>query len=423
MPTLDRRAFLRQAGIALALPLLESMRSNCAWAAGGAGPRRMVAICTSLGLHAPSLFPEEAGRDYALTPYLELLKPNRADFTLFSGISHPDQSGADGHSSEVTWLTGARHPGLGGFRNTISVDQLAAEKLGVVTRYSSLQLGTSNSSQSFTRSGIMLPAEHKPSQVFAKLFLEGSPEEIKRQMRRLHEGQSIMDTLGAQVKRLETRVGQADRTRLDEYLSSVREMEKRLAAAEQWARKPKPQIDRAVPIDIKEENDLIGRMKLLFDLIPLALQTDSTRLITVLVQGRNDVPKVPGVELDHHNLSHHGQDDNKLRQLHLIERAQFEAFGELLSKLKQTAEGAGDLLDNTAVIFGSNLGNANSHDTRNLPLILAGGGFRHGQHLKLDTKNNTPLSNLFVQVLQTMGLEVDAFGTSSAAHVPGLEIA
>jgi Protein of unknown function (DUF1552) len=406
----------------MALPMLESMWSARAWAAAEAGPRRMVTVCTSLGVHGPSFFPAEGGHGYALTPYLEYLKDSRDDFTVISGISHPDQSGADGHSSESTFLTAARHPGLGGFRNSISVDQLAAEKLGVVTRFSSLQLGTNASSQSFTRSGVMIPADHEPSKVFAKLFLEGSADEVKAQLRRLREGRSIMDRIGGEVKRLEGRLGTGDRERLDEYFTSVREMEQRLAAAEAWAQRPKPKVDEAPPSDIKEEKDLIGRMKLLFDLVPLALRTDSTRLITILVQGRNDVPAVAGVEMDHHNLSHHGQDENKLRQLALIEREQMRVFGGLLTALKKSQEGGGNLLDRTALLFGSNLGNANSHDTKNLPVILAGGGFRHGQHLKLDTDHNTPLSNLFVQTLQRIGVETEAFGTSTRASVPGLEM-
>ncbi len=421
MIPLNRRTLLRQTGIAIALPMLESMWSARAWAAAEAGPRRLVTICTSLGLHGPSLFPQEAGKGYAATPYLDFLKGTRDDFTIFSGISHPDQAGADGHSSESTWLTAARNPGLVGFRNSISVDQLAAEKLGVVTRYGSLQLGTSNSSQSFTRSGVMIPADYQPSKVFAKLFLEGSKDEVKAQMRRLHEGRSIMDSMSGELKRLEARVGAEDRERLEEYFTSVREMEQRLAASEAWAQKPKPKVEEPQPKDIQEEKDLIGRMKLIFDLVPLALRTDSTRLITILVQGRNDVPKVPGVEMDHHNLSHHGQDENKLRQLHLVEQAQMEVVGGLLTALKASKEGTHSLLDQTSVIFGSNLGNANSHDTKNLPLILAGGGFKHGQHLKLDEKNNTPLSNLFVQVLQRNGIEIDAFGSSNGASVPGLQ--
>lgn len=417
---MNRRSFLRGSGIAVALPFLDAMWPARAFAAEKAAPRRMVCVCTSLGIHAPFLYPQETGRDYALTPYLERLKDHRGDFTLFSGLSHPDQAGADGHSSEQTWLTAARHPGLGGFRNSISLDQLVAERIGVETRFPSLVLGTNNSSQSYTRSGVMIPAESRPSKLFARLFLQGNADEVAGQMRKLREGRSIMDTVGAEAKRLEGRMGAGDKAKLEEYFQSVREMEQRLAKAEEWAQRPKPKVDAAAPADIADEKDIIGRMELLFDLVPLALQTDSTRLITILVQGRNDVPPVPGVSIDHHNLSHHGQDEAKIKQLKLVEEAEFAALGKLLAGLKAKREGNAALLDNTMVLFGSNLGNANSHDTRNLPVLLAGGGFKHGQHLALDAKNNTPLSNLYVQMLQRMGVEADVFGTSTGTEVPGL---
>jgi hypothetical protein len=159
---------------------------------------------------------------------------------------------------------------------------------------------------------------------------------------------------------------------------------------------------------------------LLFELVPLALQTDSTRLITILVQGRGDVPPVPGVTIDHHNLSHHGQDPEKIRQLELIEKAEMKAVGRLLTALRQKTEGGAAMLDNTMVLFGSNLGNANSHDWRNLPILLAGGGFKHGQHVAFDAKNNVPLCNLFVQMLRQMGVNADQFGSSTGVSVPGL---
>lgn len=417
---ISRRAFLRGAGVSLALPFLDAMWPQRLFAAQAGAPKRLVAVCTSLGIYGPALFPKETGRDYTPTPYLDLIKDYRNDFTLFSGLSHPDQSGADGHSSEMTWLTAARHPGLGGFRNSISLDQFIAEKNGVETRYPSLTLGTNNVSQSYTRSGVMIPAETKPSVVFAKLFINGTPEEVGRQMKKLREGRSIMDTVGDEAKRFGSRVGAADRDKLDEYFTSVREMEQRLAKAEDWVQKPKPKIDATKPEDIAEQNDIIGRLQLLFELVPLALQTDSTRLITILVQGRGDVPPVPGVSIDHHNLSHHGQDPEKIRQLELIEMAEMRAVGKLLGALKQKTEGGAPLLDNTMVLFGSNLGNANSHDWRNLPILLAGGGFRHGQHLAFDAKNNVPLCNLFVQMLQKMGVEADRFGSSAATAVPSL---
>lgn len=422
-PHLSRRTFLRGTGVSLALPFLDAMlpRLHAATAGAGTPPKRMVCVCTSLGLHTPNLFPKEAGASYAMTPYLDMVKDHRNDFTVFSGVSHPDQAGANGHTSEMTWLTSARGPGLSGFRNTISIDQLAAEKIGLETRYSTLVLSTSGqTSQSYTRSGVMVPADSKPSQVFAKLFLDGSKVEIERQIQRLREGRSIMDTVNQEARRFGNRVGAADRDKLDEYFTSVREMEKRLATAEEWVQKPKPHVDEPQPKDITNDSDLIGKMSLLLSLIPLALQTDSTRLITVLVQGRNDVPLVPGVTIDHHNLSHHGQDPEKLAQLQKVENELMRSFGGLLAGLKTKKEEGRPLLDNTMVLFGSNLGNANSHDTKNIPLILAGGGFKHGQHLAFDPKANVPMCNLFVQMLQRMGMETDAFGSSTSSSLAGL---
>jgi len=414
LTSLNRRAFLRAGGVALALPALDWMRRGSAAAEAAKPPKRMVFICTSLGLHAPFLIPQESGRVYKPTPYLEIIDQHRERYTVFSGLSHPDQAGANGHTSEQTWLTSVRRPGLGGFRNAISVDQLAAEQIGVETRFPSLQLSTGgNGSQSYTRSGVMVPAESKPSKVFAKLFLDGTPDEIGKQVRNLRQGRSILDAVSGETKRLERRIGTADRERLDEYLSSVREMETRLAKSEEWAQKPKPKIDAKAPDDIADERDLIGRMGLLMDLIPLAVQTDSTRLITVLVQGRNDVPTVPGVTIDHHNLSHHGQDPAKIEQLKLIETALFRGFNGLLTKMTAKTEAGASLLDNTMVVFGSNLGNANSHDTRNLPIVFAGGGLQHGTHTAFDAKNNKPFSNLFVTMMQKAGLEIDRFGTST----------
>jgi hypothetical protein len=421
MGQINRRAMLRGAGIAMALPLLDAMSSRRANSAEKSIPTRFVAVCTSLGIHAPFLFPKRAGPAYEQTPYLEILQDFQDRLTLVSGLSHPDQAGADGHSSEQTWLTSARHPGLGGFRNSISIDQLIAEQLGVETRFPTLVLGTSHVSQSYTRSGVMIPPETRPSRVFARLFLDGRPDEVADQMRRIEEGRSIMDTVGAEAKRLERRAGVRDREKLAEYFQSVREMEQRLARAQEWMRQPKPKVDVGPPQDIADEKDLIGRMQLLLDLIPLSLQTDSTRVVTLLVQGRNDVPPIPGVSIDHHNLSHHGQDEAKIEQLRLIEEAEFRAFGSLLGSLRNKSENGQPLLDNTLVLFGSNLGNANSHDTRNLPIILAGGRFRHGQYLACDSDHNVPLCNLYVQILHQMGLAVEAFGSSTASSVPGLQ--
>ncbi len=425
---LDRRTFLRAAGVAVALPALDAMAPAPASATAmghfdvdpDAPAKRMIMICTSLGLHGKSLFPETTGKDYKLTPYLSHLKDYRDDFTIFSGLSHPDQTGADGHSSQLTWLTSARHPGLGGFRNSISIDQFVREKLGYVTRFPSITLATGGqNSQSYTSGGVMVPAEYRPSVLFEKLFLEGKPWEIERQKQRLDDGRSILDSLGGQANRLKRRISLADRERLDEYFTSLRSAENHFNEARQWIDKPKPEVDAEKPEDIKQGSDVIGQTILLFDLLPLIVQTDSSRVITILINGRSDVPPIDGVTMDHHNLSHHGQDESKLKQLAKIENELMKSFGGLVGQLKAKHEGNGkgetSLLDNTMVMFGSNLGNANAHDAKNLPILVAGGDFSHGQHVAYDAKSNTPLSNLFVSMMQKMKLPVDQFGSSSGS--------
>jgi hypothetical protein len=423
---LSRRTFLRGAGVAMTLPLLESMSpaiaadTVAAAAPAAAVPRRMVFICTTLGIHGPNFFPEGAGgRDYALSPYLQTLAAHRDRFTVFSGVSHPDVDG--GHHSESSYLTAAAHPGSNSFRNTVSLDQLVAEKIGVETRFPSLALGTSRGSLSYTRSGTQIPSERRPSQIFKKLFLTGTPQEVQEQVRRLKEGQSIMDTVLGQTRRLQGDVSAEDRRRLDEYFTSVREVEQRLNKAEAWSLKPKPRVDVKPPTDIANGADTVGRTMLMYDLIHLALQTDSTRLITLSIDGANSVPPIDGVTIDHHNLSHHGKDPEKLAQLRIVEQEQFNAVGKLLDKLHATREGGQSLLDRTMVVYGSNLGNASSHDTKNMPILLAGGGFRHGQHIAFDQQNNSPLCNLYVSMLQRMGLEMDSFG-SGKSTMRGLEM-
>ena len=411
---LNRRSFLRSAGVCLALPALDAMRCKSFGDEDTKTPRRAVFICTSLGLHGPSLFPTSTGRDFDSTPYLDLLQEHRDRFTLFSGLSHPEQAGRDGHSSQMTWLTAAPNPGLGGFRNTISVDQLIAEKFGYVTRFPSLTLSSGGAtSQSYNRNGVMVPAEHSHRRLFEKMFLQGSTYEIALQRQRLSEGQSVLDTLGQQTKRLRRRISSDDRERLDEYFQSIRQTENRFAEATRWLDRPKPKVDEKPPTDIEENEDIIGRTRLLFDLIPLIVQTDSTRVISVLIEGRSQVPPVDGVKLDHHNLSHHGQDADKIAQLQKIETAIVKSLANLLQSLQQKSEGVGSLLDNTMTLFGSNLGNANSHDWKNLPILVAGGPFSHGSHVAFDKANNKPLCNLFVSLLHELNLPIDQFGSSN----------
>jgi hypothetical protein len=417
----SRRTLLRGAGITLTLPLLDAMTPRRALAAASAPPRRMICINTTLGLHTPNLFPTQAGRDYELTPYLEPIQEFRNDLTVFSGLSHPEVDG--GHPTELCYLTAAPHPRADNFKNTISLDQYAIERLVPDTRFGSLVLASSSSrGLSVTRSGVPIPAEERPSRVFRNMFVNGTPTEIEAQVQRLKQGQSIMDTVLGQAKDFQRGLGKQDREKLDEYFASVREVEQRMVKAQDWTRHPKPRVDARPPVDIASAVEVPARVRLMIDMMHLALQTDSTRFITFALNGLNAVPVIEGVSQDWHNLSHHGQDPAKLAELRVIEIQQMRLFGELLTKLKSTREESGTLLDSTIVLFGSNLGNASSHDNKNMPILVAGGGFRHGQHLAFDPKKNPPLCNLYVQFLRRLGADVNAFGSSSGT-IPGFELA
>ncbi len=410
--SLHRRTLLKGAGVSLALPLLES--TSPAFGASSPPARRMVFVCTTLGLHSPYLWPETPGRDYESTPYLDLLEDHRGDFTLMSGLQHEDQVGRQPHDSEMTWLTAARKPGVGGFRNTVSVDQVAAGHVGDRTRFPSLTLGTANSkSQSYTANGVMIPSQTSPARLFAKLFLAGSREEVRRQRQKLSDGKSILDELGSQARSLRRRASAADNHLLDDYFDSVRAAESNITAAQGWLGRPKPNVDAEQPTDVPDHRDLIGRVQLLVDLVPLIVQTDSTRVVSIMIQDHFVVPKVEGVTGNHHHLSHHGQQPEKIAQLKRIETEIVQCFGSLLGQLKSQEESGGTLLDHTTVLFGSNLGNANAHHTRNLPVFLAGGGLRHEGYVVHD--EGTPLCNLFVAMLNRMGVETDRFGQSTGA--------
>jgi hypothetical protein len=228
----------------------------------------------------------------------------------------------------------------------------------------------------------------------------------------LKRGRSILDTVMGQAKKLHNELGKRDQEKLDEYFSAVRDLEGRLVQNEDWVQKPKPKVDAKPPTDIQSRTDAIGKMKLMQDLLVLALQTDSTRAVTLRLSGMNAVPEIEGVKNDWHNLSHHGQDPAKIDELKVIETAEFTAFADFLTKLKNTQDHGRPLLDSTAVLFGSNLGNASAHSTANLPLILAGGGYKHGRHIAIDKEKHV-FSNLFVSLAQRMGVETDKFGFST----------
>ena len=423
---LHRRSFLRGIGATLSLPMLDAMLPAFVRGASAAAtpPRRMMVVMTNMGILPQYFFPKTNGAAWEATPYLDVLKDFRRDMTVFSGVSHPEVDG--GHHADIAFLTGAPHPGRGGFRNTISLDQFAAERIGHHTRFPSLSLlvGVEGKrSLSWTGSGVMIPSEKRPSEVFKRLFVQGTPAEVEAQMARLREGRSILDAVGDRAKSLERDLGGEDRAKLDQYFTSVREAEKRLHKAEAWEQQPKPKVDAKPPVDIADPADLVGKSRLMYDMARLALETDSTRLVTVFIEeDHNPTVKVEGVTQGHHSLTHHGNKPETLGELRRVEEAQFGTFRDLLTGLRDFKEGGASLLDQTSVVYGTNMGNANAHSNDNLPVLLAGGGFKHGQHLAFDKQRNEPLANLFVSLLQRLGIEESQFA-SGTKTMRGLELA
>ena len=430
MIPLPRRLALKTAGVAIGLPLLDSMLPARARGADRpAPPRRLVCIGVPFGFDPTAFVPVTAGRDYVLPAHLGHLAAHRDDFTVISGLSHPN-TGGGGHKAEAVMLTGAAYPDYShNLKNTISVDQAFAGRWFGATRYESLVLTTQGPSLSVTANGVSIPAISQPSAVFKKLFLAASPAEMEAELRRIDEGRSMLDVVAERARSLQRTVGEGDRRRLDEYFESVRSVERQLAMAREWVGRPKPDAIGGEPKDVGDAQQQRARFQLMIDMIHLALVTDSTRAVSLMTFGM------------HHDLSHHGKEPKKLAACRQVEVELIQSFGGLLGKLKGAAEADGNLLDSTMVVMTSNLRDGNTHWTHNLPVILAGGGFRHGQHLAFNRpyldevsreltaapgtavnaekktplmgKDQQPLCNLFTSMLRQGGVEVDRFGSAT----------
>lgn len=414
---IPRRRFLRGLGVTLGLPLLEQ---NLTRAAAQTPPRRMLLISNNLGVLPQHFFPKDKGAGYTLSPYLQELAAFRKDFTIFSGLSHPAVTG--GHSTENCFLTAARDPTRSGFRNSISLDQFAAEKLGQQTRFPTLNLGVNidkaNRSLSWTRDGVLLPAEDSPAALFRKMFLQGDATQTAASLKRLRDRGSILDAVRDDIRSFQRNLNSTDKSRLDQYLTSVRELEQRLAISGEWEQKPKPQTKTTEPKDIADKAKFFPKIQLMLDMARLAFESDSTRIITLMVDGFAtpvfEINDQQSTRDGYHNLSHHGQSKEKLAELEKVDLQQMRHLRELLTALAATPAADGThLLDQTMVLYGSNLGDANVHNCTNLPILLAGGRMKHGGHLAFDSVQNKPLCNLFVTMLQHLGVEAGGFGSSS----------
>ncbi len=422
----DRRKFLQATGVAIAIPSLDSLMGRSTAKASvqfDTKPRRFLGICNNLGLLPEEFFPKQKGKDYEPSLYLNILQKHRDDFTVFSGVSHPNVDG--GHPSDISFLTAAPHPASSSFRNSISLDQHIAEHIGNRTRFPSLTLAvnSSNRSLSWTGTGVAIPPEESVSTLFKQLFLQGNAAEVKAQIEKLNTGRSILDAIADQAKDLERRANIQDRGRLEQYFSSVRDLESRLLAAREWESKAKPKIDVEPPTDPTNPAQYMSKVKLMYQAIQLAFQTDSTRSVTLMLNSvGTPVVEIPGKTIrdGYHNLSHHGKLEEKLEQLRSIDQEHMKLLNGFFSELKSIKEDEESLLDRSMILYGSNLGDANAHSTTNMPILFAGGGFKHGQHLAFDQQQNYPLPNLFVSILQRMGIEQEKFA-SSTGTMQGLE--
>lgn len=405
LPFIDRRHFLRGLGMALALPAFESLNVGFVAAAPKTDPRRLICIGNHLGFWPGGFFPTAEGREYAISKTLAPLQAHRGDFTVFS---HLDHNAKGGHGAVHSFLTGVKKEESAGFpEKNISIDQVAAEHVGSATRYPSITAGLGEGTDMcWNRAGVRLPPVNNPARLFEALFVEPSAGAKASERERLSHRASVLDALRESAKQLGTNLDAADRGKLDQYLTSVRDVERRLQMSEAWLGKPKPKS----PIDaIKDEERLqIEEIPLFMDLMTLALQTDSTRVATFEIPlgfHTNDLDVG-----SYHGLSHHSKQEGLLTQLQIVETYLMTQFAHLFEKLK----GAG-LMDSTLVVIGSGMGNASNHSNRDLPVLLAGGGLKHQGHLvcPAEERKRIQLSNLWLSTLQWFGVERERFGRST----------
>lgn len=416
-----RRFILRSIGTTLALPGLPSLMAGTVSAnsavqtakGAGAGARRFVAVGNLLGYQVKQLFPTTTGRDYEKTTLLEPLWENRGHMTVYRGLDHGVKGG---HFAVHSFLSGVLHSEAQNRPDgNVSIDQFLADEIGHQTRFPTLTVGDEGGIHggcqiSWTKSGVRVPPITGPAELFEKLFVSDSPD---RQARRVQDNRvqaSILDSVREEANRLSRRVNQEDKDKLDEYLTSVRDVEKRLELRQRWEHQPKPKA----PFDQPANRNTVEDLPMLYELIALALQTDSTRIATLEIGG-DFLPQHLGIKKDYHGLSHHGNAEDAIADLITLEKYQITQFGKFLTRLSKISDGERSLLDSTAVLFGSGMSDANSHRNSDLPIILAGGGYKHGEFREVPREGvkKVPLCNLFVDIAQKMGVETDSFGSST----------
>lgn len=416
--SLNRRRFVLQTvGATLALPGLPSLRAATAAVqpAKGAGPeaKRFVAVGNLLGFQQKQWFPQTPGKNWEKTNLLEALMPNRKHMTVYRGLDHGIKGG---HFSVHSFLSGVLNSEAQNRPDgNVSVDQFIADEIGFETRFPSLTVGSEGGIHggcqiAWTKSGVRVPPITGPAELFQKLFVTESKERRAERMEENRLQNSILDSTMEEAKTLSNRVNHEDKEKLDEYFTAIRDVEKRLELRERWTDRPKPKAPFEAPANTNTVDDL----PMLYELIALALQTDSTRVATLEIGGCF-LPQNLGIKKSYHGLSHHGNDEEAIAHLITLEKYQIKHFGKFLTRLAGMRDGDQTLLDSTAVLFGSGMGNGNSHTNSDLPILLAGGGYHHGEFKKVPSQGSQkiPLCNLYLDIVQRMGIEAEAFGTST----------
>ena len=411
--SIHRRRFLKGlSGSFLALPLLEANSAS----GGTVSPKRITATGIFYGLVPGNFHPAQTGSDFEAPLLLRPLEPFRKDYTVFSGLDH-NLSG--GHNATKFFLSGIPVTQAKGYEESnISVDQKAAQSVGPKTRFPSLTLDASNGKEhtlSWTRNGNSVQPVRNLEQLYRLLFRKENRRTREQAQRDLEDKRSILDLAGDQAKSFQRGLGQTDKDKLEQYFTSVRELENSIEQSRLWMDKEKPASGYDLPRAI-DSLTLKDRTPLFYDLMTLALQTDSTRVITLaFTELGKENGGLPGVNRGYHTLSHHGQVRKAIDELSIIETFHANQFARFIGKLKEVREPNGQsLLDSTMALFGSGMSNANSHSNRDLPIVLAGGGFKHGEHRHYARRgrHSTPLCNLYLSMLQNFGIEIDRFNTS-----------
>ncbi len=407
--SIDRRRFLQGAGLSLALPFLKSGAPRAFAAAPAERPRRILAIGNHLGFYPGAFFPKAAGADYVSSPTLKNIEKHRKDFTVFSHLDH-DVGG--GHGGVNAFLSGVRKQESKGFaEKNVSLDQIAAEHVGSAARFPSITTGIGEGTDMcWTRTGVRIPPVNSPSRLFNALFTQ-SPQAVRNAEReRLTHRSSVLDALLGSAKSLQGKLNSPDRDKLDQYLTSVREVEHRLQMSKEWLDRPKPEPGIKPIAD--EDRMHIEEMPLFFDLLTLALQTDSTRVATFEIPLGFSTTDIDGVSFGYHGLSHHSKGENKLTELQVAEDYIFSQVNRLFNSLEEAK-----IFDETLVIVGSGMSDGSRHSNKDLPVLLAGGGLKHQGHVvcPADKHKRVPLSNLWLSSLQWFGVERERFGKSSGA--------